>query len=84
MTRNCYQLIEAKWRIYLYQIPPDQRNPWWRHQMETFSALLAIRAGNSPVTGIFLAQRPVTRSFDAFFDLRLTKRFSKQWWGWWF
>ena len=23
--------------------------PWWRHQMETFSALLAICAGNSPV-----------------------------------
>ena len=22
--------------------------PWWRHQMETFSALLAICAGNSP------------------------------------
>ena len=24
-------------------------NPWWRHQMKTFSALLAICAGNSPV-----------------------------------
>ena len=39
--------------------------PWWRHQMETFSALLAICAGNSPVTGEFLTQRPVTRNFDA-------------------
>ena len=29
-------------------------------------------------------QRPVTRSFDVFFDLRLNKRLSKQWWGWWF
>ena len=37
--------------------------PWSRHQMEIFSALLAICAGNSPVTGEFLAQRPVTRSF---------------------
>ena len=37
---------------------------WWRHQMETFSALLAICAGNSPVHGEFPAQRPVTRSFD--------------------
>ena len=36
---------------------------WWRHQMETFSALLAICAGNSPVTGEFPAQRPVTWSF---------------------
>ena len=42
--------------------------------METFSALLALFAGNSPVTGEFSAQRPVTRSFDAFFDLRLNKR----------
>ena len=43
------------------------RFPWWRHQMETFSALLAICAGNSPVTGEFPSQRPVTRSFDVFF-----------------
>ena len=34
-------------------------------------------AGNSPVTGEFLAQRPVTRSFDVFCDLRLNKRLSK-------
>ena len=39
--------------------------------METFSALLAICAGNSPVTGEFPAQWPVTQSFDVFFDLRL-------------
>ena len=40
--------------------------------------------GNSPVTGEFPAQRPVTRSFDVFWDLRLNKRLSKQWCGWWF
>ena len=57
---------------------------WWRHQMETFSALLAICAGNSPVTGEFPAQRLVTRSFDVFFDVRLNKRLSKQSCGWWF
>ena len=45
---------------------------WWRHQMETFSALLAICAGNSPVPGEFPAQRPVTRSFGVFFDLCLS------------
>ena len=39
--------------------------------METFSALLAICAGNSPVSGEFPAQRPVTRSFDVFFDVRV-------------
>ena len=32
--------------------------------METFSALLAICAGNSPVPCELPAQRPVTRSFD--------------------
>ena len=48
--------------------------PWWRHQMETFSALRAFCAGKSPVTGEFPTQRPVTRSFDVFFDLRLNKR----------
>ena len=45
---------------------------------------MAICAGNSPLTGEFPAQRPVTRSFDVFFDLRLNKRLSKQSWGWWF
>ena len=39
--------------------------------METVSALLATCAGNSPVTGEFPAQSPVTRSFDVFFDLRI-------------
>ena len=52
--------------------------------METFSALLAICAGNSPVPGEFPTQRPVRRSFDVFFDLRLNLRLSEQWWGWWF
>ena len=32
--------------------------------METFSALLAICEGNSPVPREFPTQRPVTRSFD--------------------
>ena len=51
---------------------------------EPFSALLAICAGNSLVPGEFPTQRPVTRSFDVYFDLRLNKRLSKQSWGWWF
>ena len=56
---------------------------WWRHQMQPFSALLALCAGNSP-PGEFPAQRPVMWSFDVFFDLRLNKRLSKQSWGCWF
>ena len=56
---------------------------WWRHQMETFSALLALCAGNPPVTGEFPSQRPATRSFY-FFYLRLIKQLSKQSRHWWF
>ena len=39
---------------------------WWCLQMETFSAILALCAGKSPVTA-------VTRSFDCLFELRLNK-----------
>ena len=45
---------------------PGMSQTWWRHQMETFSALLALCEGNSSVTGEFPSQRPVTRSFDVF------------------
>ena len=46
--------------------------PWWRHQMKTFSVLLALCAGNPPVTGEFPSRRPVN------------KRFTIQSWGWCF
>ena len=51
---------------------------WWRHHLETFSALLALCEGNPPGTGGLPSQRLVTRSFDFFFDKRLNKPFSKQ------
>ena len=35
---------------------------------------LVLCAGNSPVTGEFPTQRPVTRSFDVFFDMRVNKQ----------
>ena len=74
-------VVEVCWRVSNWQ---RGFGSWWRHQMGTLSALLAICAGNSPVPGEFPAQRPVTRSFDVFFDLRLNKWLSKQSWGWWF
>ena len=46
-------------------LPTDVLSPWWRHQMETFSALLAIFGGE------FTGHRPVMWSFDIFFDLYL-------------
>ena len=57
---------------------------YWRHQMEIYSLLLTLCAGNSPVTGEFPSQRSVTRSFNVSFHLRLNKRLSKQSRGWWF
>ena len=57
---------------------------WWRHLMETFSAILILCAGNSPNTGEFPSQKPAPLSFDVFCHLRLNKQFSKQrrrrWW----
>ena len=86
-VRLAIRLWGAADQCTMSQVPisiPWHRESWWRHQMETFSALLAICAGNSPVPGEFPTQRPVTRSFDVYFDLRPNKRLSKQWWGWWF
>ena len=60
------------------------QHAWWRHQLETISALLFFCAGNSPAIGEFHAQRPVTRSFGVFFDLRLQQQLSKQWRRRWF
>ena len=67
---------------YMYQwyfIPLHDDVIKWKHFRVT-----GPLCGNSPVTGEFLSQRPVTWSFDIFFDLRLNKRLSKQSWGWWF
>ena len=50
----------------------------------SISCVTGLCAGNSPVTGEFPSQRPVTRNFDVFFDLRLNKQLKKQSWGWWF
>ena len=79
MARCCQatgQYLDQYWWIYTAT--------WWRYQMEILSASLTICAGNSPVTGEFPAQRPVTRSFDVFFNLRLNKRLRKHSRGWWF
>ena len=77
-TKLCYSLT------VIWPYPNNSRFTGWRHQMEAFSALLALCVGNSPVTDEFSSQRPVTRSFDVFFDMCLNKRLSKQSRGWWF
>ena len=54
----------------------------WKHFPRYWPFVRGIH--RSPGTGEFPAQKPVTRSFDVFFNLRLNKWLSKQWWGWWF
>ena len=76
-ARKCEQSYDATCYI-------KHPTTWWRHQMETFSPLLARSAGNPPVIGEFPSQMPVKRSFYIFFDLRLNKRLSKLSRGWWF
>ena len=61
----------------------ERYKPWcvikWEHFPHYWSFVR-----NSPVIGEFPTQRLVTRNFDVFFDLRLNKWVSKQWWCWWF
>ena len=75
---------------WLWHVQPNNPHAWlsslqfvtlltWKH----FPRYWPLRR-NSPVPGEFPAQRPVTRSFDVFFDLGLNKRLRKQSWGWWF
>ena len=81
MGQDC-SIEFAMARISPVVVKAQHMQAWWHHQMETFSALLALCAGNSPVTGEF--KRPVMRSFDVFFDLYLNKGLSKQFLGCWF
>ena len=83
-TRNRRLISNMKYDSGWGLLFPFAKRSWWCHQMETFSALLAICAGNSPVPGEFPAQKPVTRSFYVFFHLHLNKQLSKQSSGWWF
>ena len=58
------------------------------HMMTSSNGNISRVAVTGPLCGEFTgpgefpAQRPMTRSFDVFFDLRLNKRLSKQSWGW--
>ena len=63
---------------YPYSVIPKWWSTWWRHQMETFSALPNLFEGNPSVAGGFSSQRLLTRSFGVFLDQRLNKRLSKQ------
>ena len=67
VTWKAFHVMVLPWKLPLHMMTSSNGNIF----------LLAICAGNSPVPGEFPAQRPVTQSFDVFFDLRLNKRLSK-------
>ena len=85
---SCWHILIGNRKLFCYVMTSldcftlSLHNPWLRHKMETFSALLALCAGNSPVTGEF----PHTKASDAelwcFFYLRLNGRLNKQSRGW--
>ena len=58
------------------------RSVKWLHMMPSWNGNNFRVTGH--LCGDFPTQRPVTRGFDIFFDLRLNKKLSKQWWGWWY
>ena len=61
---------------------------WHRYMMTSSNGnifrVTCLLCGEFTGPGEFPGQRPVTRSLNVFFYLRLNKRLSKQWWGWWF
>ena len=59
------------------QCPSELFHCMMTSSMETFSALLALCEGNSPVTSEFHSQGPLMWSFDVSFDLHLHKWLSK-------
>ena len=62
--------------MFVINFPCPGTCTWWRHHMESCSALLALCVGNSPVTDEFPSQRLVMQSFDVFFDLHPNKQLS--------
>ena len=63
------------------------QHDWWDMVTSSNGNIFRVTShlcGNPPVTSEFPAPRPVTRSFDVFFDLRLNERLSTQSWSWWF
>ena len=82
LEENSFENIVCK--ISAILLMPRCVRSWWRHQMETFSALLAICAGihRSPVNSPHKASDAELWCF--LWSAPEKKRLGKQWWGWWF
>ena len=64
--------VQPKFKVY-ERFTVSRRYPW---------CMMTSSNGNN-FFRVTATQRPVTRSYDVFFDLRLNKPLSKHWWGWW-
>ena len=71
----CKVVVSYSWTHYLFMMTSSNGNIF---------RVIGPLCGEFTGPGEFPTQRPATRSFDVFFDLRLNKRLSKQPWDWWF
>ena len=75
---NSEKTLKDICNICHYTTTTVHEETWWHHQKGNIFRI------TDPLCGKFIGhrwippQRPVSRSFDVFFDLRLNKRFSKQ------
>ena len=84
--RNVRRKIKSLFRSsHLYPVSWIELHSWFELNRNAISLHDdVIKWKHFPRNCEFPAQRPVTWSFDVFFDLRPNKRLSKQPWGWWF
>ena len=83
-NHNGYHFHEVVPLTYVAPLGHKHNNLYAQAFMTMSSNGNMFRATGPLCTGEFPAQRPVTRSFGVFFDLRLNLRLSKQSWGWLF
>ena len=75
----CYSIKCAAWPTNVRCLQgTGSLMPWWSHQMQSIFRVAGPLCGESPVTSEFPSQKPVTRNFDVFFDLRLNKRLNSK------
>ena len=72
------QEIGRRWRNFRFL------HTWWKSSNGSIFRVTGHLCREFTGARWIPAQRPLTRSFDVFFDPRLNKRLSKQSWGWWF
>ena len=78
----CYQLptyyltqsAYAFWIVY----SRSAAKSWWRHDMKTFSMLLALCVGNPPATLWFPSQRVSNAGIEVLLDMNINKLLNKQ------